>query len=218
MKNTINTKLALKLLDEIYFRITVTIGILKKIDKNKINLFVVEGCFLQLRIICEILALYALSMNDRGRISKKLKKEWNAGRIITILFESNPLSFPQKISIGEKNEKFVFIDIKDDGIKSKEVIKIYNKCGEILHRGFLLKIEKENTVVFDIDFLINSINSIGILLQRHMIVIPDSGTTYIGTLHIEGAGAQLVTAVGASFEVDITSPLHPDWTPPIEGR
>jgi hypothetical protein len=81
---------------------------------------VCEFCFLQLRMLCELIALGCLTAHG-DLMSGKLRETWQADKIIRGLEELHPDFYP----IAATEVLFT----------KEELIKLYWKCGDLLHRG-----------------------------------------------------------------------------------
>jgi hypothetical protein len=103
-----------------------------------------EFCFLQLRFLCEVIALGCLVLHGdiraeghaRSIRDGKLKKAWSAQLIIEELSNLHPSFYPfpttqEKLPIG-----FHLTALKpQDYLTREDLIKLWNTCGEHLHRG-----------------------------------------------------------------------------------
>ncbi len=108
-----------------------------------------EFCYLQMRMICELVALGCLIAHGdiEETRSNKLQGEYNAHRIIDRLGELHPDFFPKPIRTKHRVVgKFIQFD---DGpaITQKDLIELYHECGEVLHRGRLKKLLKQKSPV-----------------------------------------------------------------------
>jgi hypothetical protein len=79
-----------------------------------------EYCFLQLRMLCELIALGCLTAHG-DLVTGKLKKAWKADQIINDLQGLHPEFYPHSAT----NNVFT----------KEELMKLYWKCGDMLHRG-----------------------------------------------------------------------------------
>jgi len=104
-----------------------------------------ELCYLQLRMLCELIALGALVIH--GDIStkhfKKLAKEWAPEKIITTLEGLHPNFYPQPVELILDKREFR-TGSKPNALTKSELFTLYAKCGDALHRGTLKKILKSN--------------------------------------------------------------------------
>lgn len=96
----------------------------------------VEFCVLQIRKVLELIALSAL-VSDADIYKEKLgkiEKMWNARLILQDVERIHPDFYPQPIFI-DPNDVYNWIDIKDGFLTKEQFIKIYDKCGKMLHES-----------------------------------------------------------------------------------
>ena len=89
-----------------------------------------EYCFLQLRMLCELIALGCLTAHGDLQTGK-LKKAYEADRIIRGLQRLHPKCYPIAAIRTDKGPKL----IHEHGLTKEELVKLYWKCGNVLHRG-----------------------------------------------------------------------------------
>jgi hypothetical protein len=111
--------------------------------------FVREFCFLQIRMICELIALGCLTAHGdiTATRSHKLQKAWKADEIIERLEALHTNFFPIPVIQG-KNEMGHTVDPKTPNpLVKAEFLRLYRKCGGALHRGSVRKFVSEKTPV-----------------------------------------------------------------------
>ena len=134
---------------------------------------VMELCFLQLRMLCETIALASLVIHEdisEIALNRKLTTEWHAGKIIDALEKLHPHFFPQAI---EYRDKHIQGGANPNAITKDEVIKLYGICGAALHRGTAKEISNYKTTKgrkFDAPKITNWVQKIEDLLGTHVIV------------------------------------------------
>ncbi len=89
-----------------------------------------EFCFLELRMLCELIALGCLTAHGDLKTSK-LKQVYEADRIIRRLQKLHPDFF----SVGATPGKAGPVLRKDGFLTKKDLVKLYWRCGDALHRG-----------------------------------------------------------------------------------
>lgn len=105
-----------------------------------------EYAYLQFRRMCELVALGCLQLHgDLPQAqTQSAKKEWNAEKIMKLLHNSHPHSFPQSVTRTLTEGAW---DIKANSVKGaltrQEFKTLYSECGQILHRGTIRTIENE---------------------------------------------------------------------------
>lgn len=97
-----------------------------------------ESACLQVRKILELIAFGSLVSNNKefSRQHEKFSKLWNASLMLKDMQRINPEFYPYPI-IQKKSEKdgihMEFIERSDDYLTQARFIKVYEKCGAILH-------------------------------------------------------------------------------------
>ncbi|WP_156390765.1 hypothetical protein [Caulobacter sp. Root487D2Y] len=101
--------------------------------------------FLQIRLICEIITIGCVIAH--GEIekanSKRLQKRWSAADIIVELEKITPDFYPSPfiqlrtthILDGKPVEGWHFEERKPDFLTKEELLALYGRCGDRLHRG-----------------------------------------------------------------------------------
>ncbi len=144
-----------------------------------------ELCYLQLRMLCETIALGCLVAH--GDIVetqiKDFEKEWHAEKILEKLSELNLDFFPQQAVIARGVLGIsVTANTKPNALKKDDVPTLYGKCGGFLHRGTLKKIMKFNPVLhgrMNVAEVVNWAQKIEDLLGSHLIPIEATDDTAI---------------------------------------
>lgn len=93
-----------------------------------------EFCFLQIRMICEIVALSSLSAHSPLGLGKAILKYWNADRLFSDLEKINSNCFPRPLCVNAWNEGRISF-AAGDYMGIKELRAAYVTCGDFLHRG-----------------------------------------------------------------------------------
>jgi hypothetical protein len=89
-----------------------------------------EYCFLQLRMLCELIALGCLTAHGDLQTGK-LKGDYKADKIIRGLERLHPDFYPIAAVQTDKGPRLYV----DGFLTKEELIKLYWKCGNVLHRG-----------------------------------------------------------------------------------
>jgi hypothetical protein len=155
-----------------------------------------EFCFLQLRMIFELIALGCLCAHSRHANVKNLEKLWNTNELIARLNSLNPEFFPKAVTVKEMPWGFDCFDVTPPPITKKQFLNLYGRCGEGVHRGSLRKLvsalpSSPLTFTYVHDILRSIVN----LLNTHRIPSPDLKTHYVCNM-INGPGqkAAMITA------------------------
>ena len=100
-----------------------------------------ELCYLQLRLICETIALGCLVAHGDvvGTQTGRMKKAYEADWILNNLERLHPKFYPipTKQILGPDGRPKATEHIKSGFLTKKELINLYTSCGEMLHRGSL---------------------------------------------------------------------------------
>ena len=126
LKNLQEIKWRTEALDDIY------------LNKKSTRFFItnVEFCVLQIRKILELIALSAL-VSDADIYREKLndiEKMWNARLILRDIEKIHPKFYPQPVYI-DPNDEYNLINITDGYLTKDMFVKIYEKCGKVLHQA-----------------------------------------------------------------------------------
>jgi hypothetical protein len=111
-----------------------------------------EYCFLQLRMICELVALGCLVAHGDISKTKYFQKAYKADDILKRLEELHPDFFPYPVKpiITPASPGFAgsvhLEDVHTDYLKKEELIRLYGKCGDVLHKGNLRRLLSPKTV------------------------------------------------------------------------
>ncbi len=156
------------LMEEIKYR-TYSIGIIRKSPLP--NGVIYESCFLQLRLICETIALACLVAHDDVSASRRSKfmDAYKADWIIKAMEKLHPAFFPlpgkQVLDTNGKPTKL--IEIKSSFLTKEELIKLYTKAGNILHRAKFKDIGQDKAFnLIEVDELTEKVIN---LLNHHQI-------------------------------------------------
>jgi len=160
-----------------------------------------EFAFLQLRFVCELIALAVLAAHSPFGLNRRLMKSWNARKTFETLAQINPQCFPRPVKVLRVDEiedgrnRHHHIDISDAGaLKREDLQRIYDHCGETLHRGILKHVVEGPGRVYDLDQVDKWCIEIGALLSHHALLILDRGLVLITVLSTEPNGdVQVVT-------------------------
>lgn len=107
-----------------------------------------EFCHLELRMICELIAISALVAH--GDISetksKRMRSFWEADKILSAMSKLRSDFFPlATMPVKGDDGKTTFTDHPYAIADRQEVTSLYRQCGQILHRGSLEKYEDIQT-------------------------------------------------------------------------
>jgi hypothetical protein len=163
---------AIGLYGQLMEEVKVRIAAIQHIAEGKTGLpgpIAQEVFYLQLRLIIELVALGALVAHGDIAEASRLKKEWKADEILEHLEELHPSFFPQaakQLTIGGR----AHIEHVQGGMSKEEMIKLYCRSGDYLHKGNLkklLKAKQPSQILFPL--LMRHVNGVIKLLNFHII-------------------------------------------------
>ena len=101
-----------------------------------------EFSHLQLRMICELIAIGCLTISSDTSNIKNLEKQWSAQEIIPRLDRLNPHSFPKACTVVELpgGRGLQAEDVTPAPLDKAGFLHIYGRCGGHLHRGHLKRL------------------------------------------------------------------------------
>ncbi len=100
----------------------------------------IESMCLQVRKILELIAMASLVANKAAysRVYNDFAKTWNAKFLLRQLKEVNPDFYPEPIVETPSDQagvKMEWADRAQDYLSQREFVKVYEKCGAIMHWG-----------------------------------------------------------------------------------
>jgi hypothetical protein len=104
-----------------------------------------ELCYLELRMICELLAISSLVVHgdiDATQTSR-MRSAYEADWILRAMQKIHPDFYPVPLVAVEENGKTTLVDNSKKTIKRDEVISLYRRCGQMLHIGPLKDLANE---------------------------------------------------------------------------
>lgn len=117
------------------------LGVVEALINNETGLqarFAREASYLQLRMICETIALGCIIAHEgfSDVSARKLHKSYAADQIINELFKLHDRFYPQPIALkSHSTNRFAVSDRHIDHLSKDAMIQVYRKCGSVLHRG-----------------------------------------------------------------------------------
>jgi hypothetical protein len=133
-----------------------------------------EFCYLQLRLLCETIALGC--MVAHGDVTgANILKRYEPGVMIARLEELNPDFFPQGVRFRFEPNGLQLDDHPVPKLTKDELINLWKISGSFLHRGTAKRIlnEPRSGPNVDLDTIIQWLRKIGALLDNHIISSAD---------------------------------------------
>jgi hypothetical protein len=132
-----------------------------------------EFAYLQLRMICELIALGCLlSHGDLpGAQSKALRKAWNPDDIFKALENLHSDFYPHPFEQISHRQYEELRHVQSGFLTKAELLELNAKCGDIVHRGSLKKMLIGPLAVRpgELDDVVMWINKIRVLMKSHRI-------------------------------------------------
>jgi hypothetical protein len=153
-----------------------------------------ESAILQLRFLCELVALASLAAHSGVGLNSSLLKGYHAGNIFRDLTRLNVHCFPKSVNpfaIGPE----LRLTVRQNSLDKSGLESIYNGCGDLLHRGGLKKALGGQVRNYDMSTVNRWAKQINDLLQYHTIAILDHGYILAITMNSKNDGAVEVVAM-----------------------
>jgi hypothetical protein len=134
-----------------------------------------ELCYLQFRLVCELIALSSLAAHGDIPATKsgRLTKTYQADAILNMLEKLHPDFYPvPSKQLRDANGKVLEIEeIKSGFLTKKELITLYHETGDLLHRGAMR--DYKPRTAGDFRKILATLEKITTLLNHHQIQLSD---------------------------------------------
>lgn len=155
------------------------IAAIRNLDWSWSTAFKTEYCYLQIRLICELIALASIAAHTNQTLNSDLMTAYNADKIFELLSRANPFCFPRPASI-RLTDNGVEVNVSDQGaLDRKGLAKIYRHCDSYLHRGRAKGLVAREVRQLDLTWLARAGRQLGQLVSHHVVMIPDQKRTLI---------------------------------------
>jgi hypothetical protein len=196
-----------KLMAEVKVR-HASIGTVVRNEAGHPGALVREFCFLQLRMICELIALGCLVAHGDIQITQRLRKAHAADQILKQLEELHADYYPhpeKRLEAGPAPVRFTLVPLDAEFLTKSEVPILVGQCGDILHRGNIKKLlSKKLPVQTNFPDVAGWKKKIANLLNHHRIALFDGSTHILCTMD---------TGPTHNVEVVIAEAKTPDSAP-----
>lgn len=146
-----------------------------------------EFCFLQIRLLCEVIALACLVAHGDLKQTKKLKKEWAADKIMDELAKLRPEFFPIPCVFGKRTVTGLPKDELAKRLTREGLADLYVEANRIIHRGNVKNLLKQKEPVrVHYPEITARVQKIVDLMQSHLIAIEGGNLLFLCGLHILG--------------------------------
>lgn len=201
-------------MEEIKWRVAEIERRLVLIKKNQPHvdaIFEVEFCYLQLRFVCELIALASLVAHHSYGLKKTLLKEWHPDEIFNELEEINEYCFPWPVRVTRDAGGHLHIaDATSRELTRSELKRIYGQCGNVLHRGMLKHSLAGKQKIYDGNQLVDWVMAVMALINEHSILFPQDHRAVLVSLHGGQNGEVAVIQMKADgpFQVQPHAPRY----------
>ena len=151
-----------------------------------------EAAILQVRYICELIALSTVAAHGLVGVTGRILKSWNAEETFKLLEGMNINAFPRAIrpSATIKNH----FELQKGEMDLAELKKIYSACGENLHRGAMKHFFKGPRRAYDPEGLVGWVNRIKALLNMHVVMLLEQSIVIYVTLRDDNGSVAVAFA------------------------
>lgn len=166
--------------------------------------FVEDFCYLQLRMIGEVIALACLLAHGDIPAAQKsvLRTSWDADKIIKTLANLHSDFFPYPVKrehLPPTDENPLggihMHDVPAGYLTKDEIIEFLGKIGNRLHRGSLKKaLKNQNTIQNSYPDIVKWHDKIVLLLNEHRIIFSDNRSLYYCALMEASMGNKVMVA------------------------
>jgi hypothetical protein len=156
-----------------------------------------EASYLQVRFICELLALAALAAHEPIGLTKRLRTSWNADEIFKALERINDRCFPMPIRFDAPDGSGKAFHLAAvPGLVRTDLRAIYGACGDALHRGVIQSVLDGRERRYDLDQLNRWCAALWMLLREHVVYVPQLGIALLTRLDADPkTPVQVITAM-----------------------
>jgi hypothetical protein len=161
-----------------------------------------EFCFLQIRMICKLVALGCLVAHGDISATKKLQRSWKANEIMEALERLHPDFFPIPSIQHTAPYGYDFQPKTPHPLPKEEFLKIYNRqCGDVLHRGNIRKLLSQKIPIQihypDITAVAQKFQD---LLAVHRVTTRDGNLHFICVLFDHAKNMDVTVAIAEAAE------------------
>jgi hypothetical protein len=147
-----------------------------------------ELCYLELRMICELIALSCLVVHGDvpGTSTGRMRKAYDADFILNALEELHPDFYPRPgVQVDGGRE----VKPVTSGFLTKQMlIRLYGECGNVLHRGSIRNIGPELNKPRSFERIADWLSKLVKLLDHHQITLLNSDLEVWTVMHASQDG------------------------------
>jgi hypothetical protein len=140
-----------------------------------------DFCVLQIRFICESIALGCLAAHGdyTETHTTKFRDQWRANEIMRRLSDLNPTFFPIAMTQKIISEGQFHLEPRSGALTKDEFVRLYGRCGDYLHIGTFSDLLEDKKSSFPMPEIVDSGRRLNELLSIHTIMLLDE-TKVIG--------------------------------------
>lgn len=144
-----------------------------------------ESCYLQIRMVCELIALGCAVMHDNVPNITRVRKDYQADKIVNEMAKAYPDFFPEPLAAQDVPHGMI-TRFNGDALTRDGLVALYRRCGEILHKGSVKNLGKN--VAPKLDDIHSTSQLIRNLISRHQIRHYDQDAFWIVGMNHGGTG------------------------------
>lgn len=195
----------LGIMEEIKKRITAIDQLLNGVLPPQHMIVTSEYCYLQLRMICELIVMAcALAHGEtRNRAGRKLGGAWNARLISNLLEDLHPEFYPvpTKQILDAQGVPIAWKRVKGGYLTLPQLRSLYDECGKNLHIGTVDRYLAGHRSIVNLDKIKEWRSLIVTLLNHYEIQIEDLRYLVVVLMHSNEDGRPHVNVFSLKDEV-----------------
>lgn len=148
--------------------------VIEKVSNEDIQiLFAKEICYLELRFICELIAIACLTAQGDFKTQRAFTEEYSPPKIFSALKDIYPQFFPKDAEvISQPGRHHVESGHKLDAYGESDIVSLWNEAGSHLHRASVNHyLKKTFTGTPDLSGVAAHVSGIVRLLESHILPI-----------------------------------------------
>jgi hypothetical protein len=140
--------------------------------------FMYELCFLQFRMICELISLACLVAHGdiAGTRSKWFRKSIDVPAMMNQMERLHPEYYPRPArEVHHSNSEIEWVDLTEGYLTKTDLIELYTRAGEVVHRGSYRKVFEQQVPARTSEEVVRWRDKLVTLLSLHRIVLNQPG-------------------------------------------
>lgn len=170
--------------------------------------FVKEFFYLQIRMICELVALGCLVAHGDIKQSSSLHDTWSADEIMKRLTALHPYFYPLAIVPTQTANSIHLQAVHPSPLPKDQFLRLYGRCGDMLHRGNVKKLLKgQFPKQINYPELVKKAQPLIDLLSKHALVMHSGEQMFLAILSNKDSRVQVaIVETPRGSPMDFTSP------------